>query len=133
MKEDESRRCVLTEEPLLLLLPPFERHRPERALPNHHVRTLNRHLGRYEMTVDLPRNVSGVEHLEPGDLDHKLGRAEDVAGVVRREADPAREMDGLVVVDRLNGREGGEYIGFGKEGVVVCVGPSEQGASRSRG
>jgi len=74
------------------------------------------------MTIDLPRDVSGVENLESSDLDHELSCSEDVTCVVRSEADSSREMDGLMVVDGLDGVEGVENVGFGEESVVVGVG-----------
>jgi hypothetical protein len=111
----------LTEEPLLLLLPPLERHRPERALSDHHVRPLHGNLSRYQMPIDLSRDVPRVEHLESRDLDHELSCAEDVAGVVRGETDPAWEMNRLMVVDGLDRGEGVEHVGFGEERVVIGV------------
>jgi len=74
------------------------------------------------MSIDLPRDISGVENLESSDLDHELGCSEDVTCVVRREANSSWEMDGLVVVDGLDGGEGVENVGFGEESVVVGVG-----------
>ena len=70
------------------------------------------------MPVDLSTDIARIENPYARDRDEEHGGAEDVAGVVGCEDDAAGEVDRLVVVNRLDGGNGGEDVGFRKEGVV---------------
>lgn len=123
---NEKQRKEHTQKPKLFFLSVLQRHRPERALPNHHIRPFQWDLCRDEMTIDLSTDVAGVQNLQSGNFDHEHGGAEDVAGVVRGEMDSSGQVDRLMVVDRLDGGERGEDVRLGEQGVVCSVGPSER-------
>jgi hypothetical protein len=82
--------------------------------------------------VDLAADVARIEDPNASDGDHEHGGAEDVTGVVGREDDAAREVDRLVVVDRLDRRDRGKDVRLREEGVIGTARPAMRRSKESR-
>jgi hypothetical protein len=102
----------LTCELLLLVSTVGQRVHAKGALAYQDVWPDGRDLGDDEVPVLFPRVVARVQNLEAGNLYHKHARAENVAGVVGREAQATRHDDILVIVDRNDGLPRRLDIGF---------------------
>ncbi|KAI3478446.1 hypothetical protein L1887_59654 [Cichorium endivia] len=79
-----------------------------------------RDLGLHEVTILLTTEVTGVEDSKAGNLDEEHAGAEDVACMIRGEAQTTCDGDVLVEVDGLDLAPGCEHLVFVKEIVVVA-------------